>query len=217
MKNGDDNIAALQNVMPLNNNYLHIVTAVNGFTITSEKKFAFLKGDTKQVVINRFSDLRGHRVAVVGSTALLGRQLDKQFGYNMQFVDAKDDAGAFEMLKKGQVAAVFTISGWPNGIIKTLSQADGLTLVPFDASVGEPYKVKPLTYKNIAVYNNNSLGVQNILVTRPFSGERANKVAALQSCIMQNLTELKEGSYQPGWNEVNVNSTITGMTAFKKK
>ena len=217
MKNGDDNIAALQNVMPLNNNYLHIVTAVNGFTITGEKKFAFLKGDTKQVVINRFSDLRGHRVAVVGSTALLGRQLDKQFGYNMQFVDAKDDAGAFEMLKKGQVAAVFTISGWPNGIIKTLSQADGLTLVPFDASVGEPYKVKPLTYKNIAVYNNNSLGVQNILVTRPFSGERANKVAALQSCIMQNLTELKEGSYQPGWNEVNVNSTITGMTAFKKK
>lgn len=218
MKSGDENIAALQSVMPVNNNYLHVITASNGFAIQGEKKFAgLMKGDAKQVVINRFSDLRGQRVALVGSAQLLGRRLDKQFGYGMQMVDAKDDGAAFELVKSGQVAAAFTVSGWPSGTVKVLTQASGLTMVPFDAPIGEPYKVKPLNYKGLAVYNNNALAVPNVLVTRPFSGTRATNVAAVQACITANLSELKEGSFQPAWNEVNVNNNVSGMTVFKGK
>lgn len=213
MKGGDDNIAALQYVMPLNSNYLHIVTSVNG--VVGEKKFGVLKGDTK--IINRFSDLRGQRVAVVGSAQLLGRKLEKSVGYGMQFIDVKDDATAFDMVSKGQVAAALTVSGWPSGTVKQLTQASGLTLVPFDAPIGEPYKVKALNYKNIAVYNNNSLAIPNVLVTRSFSGQRAANVAALQAGIKRNLTELKEGNYQPAWNEVNPNAAVAGMTPFKGK
>jgi len=216
MKNGDENIAALQSVMPVNNNYLHIVTSTSGYSVQGEKKFGIIKGDVTQVVINRFSELRGKSVALVGSAQLLGRRLDKQFGYGMTFVDVKDDNAAFELVKKGQVAAAFTVSGWPSGTVKALTQASGLTMVPFDAPVSDPYKVKALNYKNIAVYNNNSLAVQNLLVTRQFSGQRATNVAAIQNCIAQNLTELKEGSYQPAWNEVNL-STNTGVTPFKAK
>lgn len=215
MKNGDDNVAALQSVMPVNNNYLHIVTATGGYSVQGEKKFGLIKGDVTQVVINRFSELRGKPVALVGSAQLLGRRLDKQFGYGMQFVDAKDDGAAFDMVKKGQVAAAFTVSGWPSGTVKALNQASGLTMVPFDAPISEPYKVKALNYKNIAVYNNNSLAVQNVLVTRQFSGQRAANIAAIQTCIMQNLTELKEGSYQPAWNEVNLTASTGGITPFK--
>jgi TRAP-type uncharacterized transport system substrate-binding protein len=211
MKGGDDNIAALQAVMPLNSNYLHIVTSVNG--VVGEKKFGLLKGDVK--MINRFSDLRGQRVALVGSAQLLGRKLEKSVGYGMQFIDVKSDADGFAMVKNGQVAAAFTVSGWPSGTVKQLSQADGLTLVPFDAPVGEPYKVKALNYKNIAVYNNNSLGIQNVLVARAFTGQRAANVAALQAGIARNLTELKEGNYQPAWNEVNPNAPVANMTKFK--
>ena len=213
MKNGDDNIAALQMVMPLNSNYLHVVTNING--IQGEKKFGVLKGDLK--VINRFSDLRGQRIAVVGSAQLLGRKLEKSVGYGMQFIDAKTDADAFAMVKNGQVAAAFTLSGWPSGTVKQLSQADGLTLVPFDAPIGEPYKVKALNYKNIAVYNNNSLAIQNVLVSRSFSGQRAANVTAIQAGIKRNLTELKEGNYQPAWNEVNPNAAVANMTPFKAK
>ena len=211
MKGGDDNIAALQAVMPLNSNYLHIVTSVNG--VVGEKKFGLLKGDTK--VINRFSDLRGQRVALVGSAQLLGRKLEKSVGYGMQFIDVKTDADGFAMVKSGQVAAVLTVSGWPSGTVKQLSQADGLTLVPFDAPIGEPYKVKALNYKNIAVYNNNSLAIQNVLVSRAFTGQRAANVAAIQAGITRNLTELKEGNYQPAWNEVNPNAAVANMTKFK--
>ena len=213
MKSGDDNIASLQMVMPLNSNYLHVVTNVNG--IQGEKKFGLIKGDTK--VINRFSDLRGQRVAVVGSAQLLGRKLEKSVGYGMQFIDAKTDAEAFDMVRKGQVAAAFTVSGWPSGTVKQLSQADGLTLVPFDAPIGEPYKVKALNYKNIAVYNNNSLSIQNVLVSRSFSGQRAANVTAIQAGIVKNLTELKEGNYQPAWNEVNPKAPVANMTPFKAK
>ncbi len=215
MKNGDENIAALQYVMPMNSNYLHVVTLASGFTQVTGKKF-FGK-DEKLVVINSFADLRGQRVALVGSAQLLGRKLDKQLGYNMQFVDVKSDAEAFDMVKKAQVAAAFTVSGWPSGTVKQLQQADGLTLVPFNAPVNEPYKVKPLNYKNIAVYNNNSLAIPNVLVTRAFTGARQANVAAVQSAIVRNLTELKEGNYQPAWNEVNPNAPVNNMTKFKSK
>lgn len=215
MKNGDENIAALQAVYPVNNNYLHVITSANGFAVVGEKKFGFLKGDSKQVVISRFSELRGQTVALVGSAQLLGRKLDKQLGYGMQFIDAKDDGAAFEMVKQGTAAAAFTVSGWPSGTVKALSSASGLTMVPFDAPIGDPYKVKPLNYKNLAVYNNNSLAAPNVLVTRPFSGQRASTIAALQTCISQNLSELKEGKFQPAWNEVSPSASTGGITPFK--
>lgn len=217
MKNGDENVAALQYVMPMNNNYLHIVTLATGYTVQGDKKFGILKGDNKLVVINRFSDLRGQRVALVGSAQLMGRRLDKMLGYNMQFVDVKTDGEAFDMVKKAQVAAAFTVSGWPSGTVKQLNQSSNLTLVPFDAPISEPYKVKPLNYKNIAVYNNNTLAVQNVLVTRQFTGQRLTNVSNIQSGITRNLTELKEGNYQPAWNEVNPNAPVMGMTKFKGK
>lgn len=217
MKAGDDNIAALQSVLVLNYNYLHVVTNAAGFGVQGEKKFGFLKGDVKQVVINGFSDLRGQRVAAVGSAQLLIRQLDKQLGFGMQVIDAKDDNAAFEMVKSGRAAAAATVSGWPSGTVKALNQQSGLTLVPFNVSVGEPYKVKPLNYKNLAVYNNNSLAIQNVLVTRPFTGDRAANVAAVQQALIKNLNELKEGNYQPGWNEVSTTATVPEMTTFKKK
>jgi len=216
MKTGDENIAALQNVLTVNSNYLHVVTAVAGYVVQGDAKFGgLLKGDMTRIVVNRFSELRGKTVVVVGSAQLLGRRLDKQYGYGMQFIDAKDDLAAFELVKQGKAAAALSLSGWPSGTIKALTQASGLTMVPFDAPVGEPYKVKALNYKGIAVYNNNSLAIQNVLLTRPFSGERAKTIAAVQSCILQNMTELKEGSFQPAWNEVNPSTAIPGISGFK--
>lgn len=213
MKNGDENIASLQYIMPLNSNYMHVVTLASGFQVEVAKKF--FGSEKKVIVVNSFSDLRGQRVAVVGSAQLLGRKLDKQLGYGMQFVDVKTDDEGFNMVKTGQVAAVLTVSGWPSGTVKNLNQASGLTLVPFNAPINEPYKVKPLNYKNIAVYNNNSLAIPNVLVTRAFTGQRQANVAALQTAITRNLTELKEGNYQPAWNEVNPNAPVANMTKFK--
>lgn len=215
MKNGDDGIAALQYMFPTNYNFLHVLVNANGQYQPDTSTMGKLMKRGSTVYVNKFTDLRGKTVAVVGSAALLGRQLDKQLGYGMRFVDAPNDKAAIDMVKSGQVAAMLTVSGWPSGVVNSLSQSDNITMVPFDAPIGEPYKVKPLNYKSIAVYNSNTLGVPNALVTRPFTGPRAQQVAALRSCILNNLTELKEGKYQPAWNEVNPSGTVGNMTKFK--
>lgn len=215
MKNGDAGIAALQYMFPTNYNFLHVLVNANGQYQPDTSTMGKLMKRGSTVYVNKFTDLRGKTVAVVGSAALLGRQLDKQLGYGMRFVDAPNDKAAIDMVKTGQVAAMLTVSGWPSGVVNSLSQSDNITMVPFDAPIGEPYKVKPLNYKSIAVYNSNTLGVPNALVTRPFTGPRAQQVAALRSCILNNLTELKEGKYQPAWNEVNPSGTVGNMTKFK--
>jgi TRAP-type uncharacterized transport system substrate-binding protein len=202
MKAGDENVSALQAVASLNYNYLHVVVAANGFSVAGEKKYGFIKGDAKTFVMQRFSDLKGQRVALVGSAQLLGQQLNRSLGYNMQTVDVDTDAKAFEMVKKGEVAAALSVSGWPSGSIKNLKQDSGLSLVPFDAPSAAPYVVRPVNYKGLGVYNNNSLAVPNVLLTRPFKGEKAQSVAALKSCIGKQLQNLQEGSYQPAWNEI---------------
>lgn len=203
MKTGDENVSALQAVASLNFNYLHVVVAANGFAVAGEKKFAgLMKGDSKTYVMQRFSDLKGQRVALVGSAQLLGQQLNRSLGYNMQTVDVDTDAKAFEMVKRGEVAAAFSVSGWPSGSIKNLKQDSGLSLVPYDAPSSAPYVVRPLNYKGLGVYNNNSLAVPNIILSRPFKGDKAQAVASLKACITKNLQNLQEGSYQPAWNEI---------------
>ena len=204
MKTGNDNISALQAILGLNSNYLHVVTAINGFVITGEKKMlGLMSGDNKTVVINRFSDLRGQRVALVGSAQLLVRQLNKFLDFKMEMKDVDSDAEAFNMVRKGEVASAISVSGWPSGVIAPLKQDSGLTLVPYDVQISSnQFFVKPITYKGLGVYNNNALAIPNVLFTRPFKGEKSREVAKLRECLKSKLLDLQEGSYQPGWNEI---------------
>lgn len=216
MKSGDENIAGLQAVAGLNYNYLHAVVAANGYAVKGEKKWGGLKdGDVQQVVINRFSDLRGKTVALVGSAQLLGRQVNKNMGYNMQFVDIDSDDKAFAMVRQGQVAAAFSVSGWPHGTLRNLKQDSGLSLVPFDAQLGAgPYVVRPINYKGLGVFNNNALAVPNVLFTRPFKGEKATEVAKLRQCLEGKLSDMQEGAFEPAWNEIKSLSNTFEVPRF---
>jgi TRAP-type uncharacterized transport system substrate-binding protein len=202
MAEGDANIAGLLVVASLNSNYLHIVTSANGFTLEGPKKYGVLQGDTKLVRITKMSELRGAPVALVGSAQLLVRQLDKTLGYNMRYIDVDSDDAAFKKVQTGQAYAAFTIAGWPHGQITRLAQNSGLTLAGFDVPSTSPYSVRPFSYKNIGVYNVQALAVQNVLVTRPFSGNKTGDVAALKQMLARELLELKDGEFEPGWNEI---------------
>lgn len=207
VKDGDDNISSLQAVAGLNSNYLHVVTSAKGFVITVQKKlFGFIPigGDDKTVMIQRFSDLRGQRVALVGSAKFLVRQLDKFLDYRLDMVDVNSEAMAFDMVLKGEAAAALLVSGWPSGLIAPLKQSSGLTLVPYDGQLfgnGRLF-VKPISYQGLGVYNNNALAIPNVLFTRPFRGEKSRDVMKLRECLKSKLLDLQEGNYQPGWNEI---------------
>lgn len=214
MQNGDENIKELLAVMAVNNNYLHMVVSSTGFGVET-KKWGGLSKDVSVEFIKKASDLRGKTVVLVGSAQLLGRKLNDQLGMGMTMIDAKSDRDAFDMVKKGQAHAAWSVSGWPSGPVYNLSSNENLTLVPFDLNIQPPYVVKPVNYKNLGVYNVQSLGIPNVLMTRPFKGEKVVMVSKLKNCIKSNLVKLQEGSYQPAWKEVKDMENTFGWAKFQ--
>lgn len=203
MAQGDANIAALQVVATLNNNYLHIVVSANGVNVTGPKKLMFLPGDTSVVRIHSLSELKGRQVVLVGSAKLLGRQLNKDMNLGMSFTEVEEDRDAFTMVQKGDAFAAFTVAGWPHGPVDMLTPEQGLTLATFDGPTNNPlYTVKSFNYKKIGVYNLTALAIQNVMLSRPFAGEKINDVLKLKAAIAANLPSLKDGDYEPAWNEI---------------
>ncbi|NRR31772.1 hypothetical protein HSX11_16460 [Oxalobacteraceae bacterium] len=199
---GDSNLANLLVVATLNSNFLHIVVAANGVAVEGPKKFGLLKGDSKSLRVARMTELRDAPVALVGSAQLLVRQLDKLLGLNMQYVDVDTDEAAFKKVQSGEVYAAFTVAGWPHGPVSKLTPAQGLTLASFDGAIRAPYLIRPISYKGVGVYNVQALSIQNVLVTRSFAGARNGEVAALKRMLEKELIELKDGGYEPAWNEI---------------
>lgn len=209
---GDENIAALQAVMPLHTNLLHILSLRDGSRVgTSAIPFS---GEMR--VLRKFSELRGMKIAVVGSTQLLGQTLNKQTGYAMELLLAESDDIAVKMLQSNQVQAIFTDGGWPLPSIANRQPNSGLQMVEFDLPAPPRFTIVQRTYQNLDSFNNKYLGSPNMLVTRPFktSGDVGRKVAALQSCLIRHLEELKEGRYQAAWKDVKDPLNTLGITRF---
>ena len=119
------------------------------------------------------------------------------------------------MVKTGNVDAMMSVSGWPAGVFDKLTTANGVTMINFDVPSAAPFIVKGITYRNIGVYNAQTLASRNILVSRPFAGSKSKSVNALKECIAANLQELREGEYEPASNEVkNINQDF-GVASFK--
>jgi TRAP-type uncharacterized transport system substrate-binding protein len=211
-RGGDENISNLQVVMPLHTNLLHILSLRDGSKV-GVTKLPF-SGHVK--VIRNFSELRGLKIAVVGSTQLLGLTLNSQFGYAMEFFIAESDDAAIKMLQANQVQAIFTDGGWPLPSISRHQPNSGLALVAYDLQPPPRFTVVQRTYQNLDAFNNKFLGSPNVLVTRPFkpSGDMGKKVATLQSCLVKHIEDLKEGRFQAGWKEVKDPLNTLGVTRF---
>lgn len=217
MKNSDDAIGALMAVASLNMNLLHIVGRSSGYTQPSERKWGgLLKVESAAVPINKFSDLKGLPVAVVGSARALGRVLDRRNAMNMQFVDVETDEQALAKLQAGEVAALLSTSGWPSGPVQKLKRDSGLRLMQFDMPVQPPYQIVNKNYENLDAFNHAFLAAPNLLVARPFtvSGTNGRALATLQSCIQKNLIRLQEGQFEPAWRDVRNLSDTYGWTRF---
>jgi len=217
MKNSDDAIGALQAVLPLNMNLLHIVGRADGYSYKTEKKWIGLAGgETVNIPVAKFSDLKGLPVAVVGSARALGRVLDRRSAMAMQFVDVDTDEQALAKLQAGEVAAMLSTSGWPSGPIQKLKRNSNLRLLPFDLVVQPPYQLVKKNYENLDTFNHGFLAAPNLLVTRAFtaSGVNGRAVATLQGCIQKNLVTLQEGQFEPAWRDVRNLSDTAGWPRF---
>jgi hypothetical protein len=215
MVGSDDNIAALQAVLPLHANLLHVITLSEGSTVGA----SIVPFSGRKVVVRKFSELKGLKVATVGSAQLLGQTLEKQLGYGMGFVVAENDEQALDYLRSGQVQAVFTLGGWPLPSITRHKINSGVMLADYDLAPQAPYTKIRRNYQNLETFNLSFLGVPNLLVTRPFKagGTLSNRVSALQACLRQHLDELQEGRYQAVWKEIKDPSMTYGIKAYVGK
>lgn len=211
-KGGDEHIAALQAVMPLHTNLLHILTLRDGSRASTSKLPFF--GQKK--VLRKFSELKGARVAVVGSTQLLGQTLNKVLNHGMELVIAESDDKAVELLNANQVQAIFTDGGWPLPSISRHTPASGLMLAEFDLLIQPPFVPVKRSYQNLDAFNLTFLGSPNLLVTRPFKpgGQVGRQVARLQSCLARQLDTLKEGRFQAGWKDIHDTKATLGVARF---
>lgn len=214
----DPSIAALQAVMSMNSNLLHVVARASGFVRPPsgvwEKVGVALRD--RNVVIEHTADLKGLPVAVVGSARALGRELNRIHGLNLQFTDVTTDEEGLKKVRAGEVAALFSTSGWPSGPIQALKRNDGVRLVRFDLPTQEPYQLVHRNYDNLDAYRHPFLSVPNALMTRPFTagGAYGKAVTMLRACIQANLTTLREGPYEPMWQEVRSDAPSFGLTRF---
>ncbi len=217
LQSSDEAIAALQALLPLNMNLLHIVARADGYSYrTASKLGGLLGGERITVPVAKFSDLKGLPVAVVGSARALGRVLDRRGAMGLQFVDVETDEQALAKLKAGEVAALLSTSGWPSGPVQKLKRDSGMRLLPFDQAVQAPYQLVKKNYENLDTFNHGFLAAPNLLVTRAFSANGVNgrAVAALQACIQKNLLTLQEGQFEPTWRDVRNLSDTYGWPRF---
>jgi TRAP-type uncharacterized transport system substrate-binding protein len=207
MQDSDASIASLQLVMPMNANLLHVIARTSGFELPQAGLLEKLVS-RKSIVVRKFGELKGLPVAVVGSARSLARELDRAHGLDLQYVDAATDEEGLTKLRRGQVAALLSTSGWPSGPVQALKRNDGLHLVRYDAKVNEPYLISMRNYENIDSFKHPFLAVPNALMTRPFTaaGGYGRAVAALRDCVKRNLVTLREGPFEPMWQEVKADA-----------
>jgi len=216
-RGGDENMQTLQAVMPLHANLMHIIALAAGSKIgTKEVMGAAIPGTGETRVMRKFSDLKGVRIATVGSAQMLGQLLEKQVGYGMDFVLARNDDHAIELLRANKVQAIFTSGGWPMPNIARHPISSGLALVEYDLPAQPPYVATKRTYKNLEAYNFNFLSAPNLLLTRPFkpTGAAGKRVAALQNCLVSHMDELQEGRFNGVWREIKNPMDTLGVTRF---
>ena len=217
---GDESAASLQAVLPLHDNLLHILTLSAGSLVDVMHVMGVAVPHTgRTVVIRKFSELRGLRVAAVASAQLTARVLDRQTGFGLVIEDASTDDQALAKLRSGVVQAIFTLGGRHTPLIKELRSDSGLMLAEFDGNVRSPYRIVKDSYQNLAAYNVSFLSMPNLLVTRPFkpTGPYGRRVADLQRCLMQHIDELQEGDRSPGWKEIKDISDTHGVTPFQAR
>jgi hypothetical protein len=221
-KDGDENIQTLQAVMPLHTNLLHVLAMRDGYKVGELEKSlipGWKKDDTREIrVVHKFTDLKGLKVAVVGSTMLLGRRLNEQNAMDMDLRKAETDDDAIRLLQDNKVQAIFTDGGWPLPSVARFKSDSGLALVDYNLAPRPPLVVVKRNYQNLDAFNFRFLGSPNLLVTRPFkpNGEMGKKVSALQTCLIRHLEDLQEGRYQAAWKEIKSPGDTLGVSRFAR-
>jgi TRAP-type uncharacterized transport system substrate-binding protein len=190
-------------------NPLHIIVLKDG---ASKGKGGWLSklgiGKEERSVIQDLRDLKGKKIACFGSAIVTGEFLNERLQAGLELIRVKTPAEGTNLLKNGEVVAVFATAGWPIEWVNNLDP-NVFTLASLDdglvKKMGEPYKVVKLNYQALNAMGVTTAAPRNVIAVWNYaSPSKVDQLTKFRQCIIDNLLEIKEtdGSH-PAWNEVD--------------
>lgn len=151
-----------------------------------------------------------------------GRLIFERLGIQVEATNY-DQITSYEMLKRGEIAATFQMSGKPISAIAKIGpeQHFHLVSIPFDQKLADLYLPGEFThddYPNLVA--NGSVGtvaVSSILAVYNWNPrtDRYRRVAKFVDALFTKLPDLQKPPRHPKWAEVNLAAEVPGWTRFK--
>lgn len=183
--------------------------------------------------INSLADLEGKAVnfhLADSPAATTAENIFKTLKINVQ-KSYLDHPAAFEKLSKGELSAVFVMTGAPQPSVRALKAESGLHFLPIDEDSLPGYNVKPLLaeylpselthelYPNLVeegkpvptIANRTVLAVYNW----PENTERYARAARFVNEFFSKIEKFHDPARHPKWAEVNLAAEIPGWVRFK--
>lgn len=175
--------------------------------------------------ITDISQLAGKRVNfdLQGSGAnFTGRLIFDRLGIQVEATNF-DQPTSYEMLKRGEIAATFQMSGKPIRAVANIDRAAGLRLIPipYDPRIGDlylPAQFSAQDYPNLVPEGEiPTVAVASILAVYnwPENSDRYKRVARFVEALFTKLPEFQKPPRHPKWTEVNLAATVPGWRRFK--
>jgi len=151
-----------------------------------------------------------------------GRLIFERLGVPVEAMNV-DQPTSYEMLKRGEIAATFQMSGKPIPAIANLrTEGFHLVSVPYDPRIADLYLPARFTredYPHLVRTDDpvETVAVSSILAVYnwPEKTERYNKVARFVDAFFSKLPEFQKPRRHPKWVEVNLAASVPGWRRFK--
>ncbi len=151
-----------------------------------------------------------------------GRLIFERLGIPVEVVNV-DQPASYEMLKKGEIAATFQMSGKPISAVARLDLGPNYHLVeiPYDAKLADLYLPASFSKSDyprlVAGDQVNTVAVSSILAVFNWQKgtERYRKVERFVDALFTKLPEFQKPPRHPKWTEVNLAADVPGWQRFR--
>jgi hypothetical protein len=203
----DPRVDQIKALIPLYPEEVHIIVRADLANVVGN----FLS--KKKVPVTKFSELKGRVVGAWGGSYITANVLNAKGGNfkQLRFFDGKTaQAEGLKALSEGKIEAIVAVGGQPVGWIRDLPPGQ-FRLLSFDLLKEVPeriYKPAKISYPNLATESVQTISVQSLLATRDFkTPERAKLLTQYRQCVINKLTELREGEgHHAKWGVVEPES-----------
>ncbi len=169
--------------------------------------------------ISSLTELEGKKVAIGGKgsgTSLTAKTLFKLAEISPIPVFSGGEA-ALEMLKSGEIDAMFYVAGYPVSLFKdNVSLSDNLHLLEIiDKNITEFYVPSTIPAKAYSWMKDdvNLVAVKAVVMTFNYKGDNCQYIYKIGQRIRNSLNELKENGHSK-WKEVNLDLELGGWRPY---